>query len=82
MQLYVHPIVSSATQPVKALKDFARVHLAPGETRTVRFVMDASKFAYWRADMTYGVEPGTVEIMVGGSSVALQTVDLTVQPTS
>jgi beta-glucosidase len=78
VQLYVHQKVSSVTRPVKELKDFARISLKPGETKTVRFTIDASKLAFWTADMKYEVEPGTFEIMVGKSSTEALKVDLIV----
>jgi beta-glucosidase len=78
VQLYIHQKVSSATRPVKELKDFARLSLKPGEKKTVRFALEAAKLAYWNAAMKYGVEPGTFEIMTGPSSVDLQRVELTV----
>jgi len=79
VQLYVHPKTSSVTRPVKALKDFARIHLAPGEKKTVEFTLPASKLAIWTADMRYAVEPGDVEVMVGRSSAETQTVVLKVR---
>jgi beta-glucosidase len=78
VQLYIHQQVSSVTRPVKELKDFARITLNPGEKKTVRFIIDASKLAFWTAKMTYGVEPGAFEIMVGKSSTETHKVDLIV----
>jgi len=80
VQLYIHQKVSSATRPVKELKDFARVRLKPGEMRAVSFTIDASKLSYWNAQMHYGVEPGEFDIMVGGSSEDLLQTTLTVAP--
>lgn len=77
VQLYIHQKVASVTRPVKELKGFARVSLAPGEKKTVQFTLDATKLAFWGADMKYGVEPGIIEVMTGRSSVDVQKVDLT-----
>jgi beta-glucosidase len=71
--------VSSATRPVKELKDFARIELEPGQKKTVRFTLPASKLAYWNAAMNYGVEPGDYAIMVGSSSIDVQSKTLTVK---
>jgi beta-glucosidase len=79
VQLYIHQKVSSATRPVKELKDFARISLKPGERHTVKFAIDGSKLSYWNAAMKYGVEAGVFEVMVGRSSVDLQKVELTVE---
>ena len=78
VQLYVHQKVSSVTRPVKELKDFTRVTLEPGEKKTLSFTIDASKLAYWNADMQYGVEEAPFEIMVGPNSADVQKVDLKV----
>jgi beta-glucosidase len=79
VQCYVHQKVSSVTRPVKELKDFTRITLAPGEKKTVTFVIDASKLAFWNADMRYGVEKAPFEILVGRNSNDLQKVELKVE---
>lgn len=68
VQLYIRDVYSSATRPVKELKDFARVTLKPGEKKTVTFTVTPDKLAYWNRNMQYGVEKGEFEIMVGSSS--------------
>lgn len=68
VQLYIHDVYSSATRPVKELKDFMRVTLKPGETRRVTFTVSPDKLAYYDRSMTYGVEPGEFEVMIGCSS--------------
>jgi beta-glucosidase len=81
VQCYIHQKVSSATRPVKELKDFARITLNPGETKTVSFAVDDSKLAFWTKDMKYAVEPGVFEILVGRSSDNLQKIDLIITKT-
>ena len=78
VQLYVHQKVSSVTRPVKELKDFTRITLDPGQKKTVTFTIDASKLAYWNADMQYVVEEGIFEIMTGKNSNDVQKVELKV----
>jgi hypothetical protein len=78
VQLYVHDVVSSVTRPVKELKGFRRVTLAPGESTTVQFTLDRDAFALWNEQMKRVVEPGAFEIMVGPNSVDLQTTTLEV----
>ena len=68
VQLYIRDDYSSATRPVKELKDFRRVMLKKGEKKTVCFELTPDKLAYYDANMKYGVEPGTFKIMVGPSS--------------
>ncbi len=68
VQLYIRDEFSSATRPVKELKDFTRVYLRPGETKKVTFILPAQKLAFYDKDMKWGVEPGNFKIMVGASS--------------
>lgn len=68
IQLYIRDEVSSATRPVKELKDFARVKLIPGETKTITFTLPFNKLAFYDVNMNYTVEPGGFTVMVGGSS--------------
>ncbi|HVU15792.1 MAG TPA: glycoside hydrolase family 3 N-terminal domain-containing protein [Candidatus Didemnitutus sp.] len=69
VQLYLHAVVSLPVRPVQELKDFARVTLAPGETRTVTFDITPDKLEAYDLEMHRVVAPGDYEIMVGGSSV-------------
>ncbi|HEX8636545.1 MAG TPA: glycoside hydrolase family 3 N-terminal domain-containing protein [Pyrinomonadaceae bacterium] len=70
-QMYIRDDVSSVTRPVKELKDFSRISLAPNETKRVTFNVTPQKLAFYNRDMKRVVEPGTFQIMVGGSSVNL-----------
>ncbi len=76
VQLYVHDRVASVTRPIKELKGFERVTLAPGESRTVRFTLGPDAFALWNLDMQEVVEPGQFDILAGPDSRALQSVTL------
>jgi beta-glucosidase len=68
VQMYIRDRVSAVTRPVKELKGFQRVSLAPGETRTVTLDILPEHLAFYNIDMNYVVEPGEFEIMVGNSS--------------
>jgi beta-glucosidase len=68
VQLYVRDRVGSITRPVKELKGFARVALAPGASRMVEFVLPASQLAFHDERMRFVVEPGEVVVMLGASS--------------
>ena len=68
VQLYIRDRFSSATRPVKELKDFARITLQPGESKEVTFKITPEKLAYYDKKMQYGVEPGEFIVMVGPSS--------------
>lgn len=69
VQLYVADRESTAIRPVKELRDFAKVELAPGETKTVTFTLDQRAFAYYSVRIhDWHVETGAFDIMVGKSS--------------
>ncbi len=78
VQLYIRDRVASVTRPVKELKDFARITLAPGETQKVTFTITPNKLMFYNSDLKYVLEPGTFDIMVGPSSEDLQSVELKV----
>jgi len=67
-QLYVQDCVGSVVRPVKELKRFARVELAPGETKTATFELPVAELAFWNIDMEYVVEPGDFRLWVAGDS--------------
>jgi beta-glucosidase len=68
VQLYIRDMVSSVTRPVQELKDFARIHLKKGETKTVKFLITADKLQYYGLDMKRIVDPGEFEVQVGRNS--------------
>jgi beta-glucosidase len=69
VELYIHAVVSLPTRPVEELKDFSRVTLNPGETRTVHFRLTPDKLEAYNLEMKRTVEPGDFEVLVGKSSV-------------
>ena len=67
VQLYIHDRVASRTRPVRELKGFERVGLAPGATRTVRFTLARDDLRFW-GDDGWVVEPGIFDVWVAQSS--------------
>ena len=80
VQLYVHDRVSRVTRPVQELRGFQRVTLKAGETRTVTFDVDTRTLGYYGPAMKWVVEPGTFDLMLGGSSAQTKSVALDVGP--
>ena len=78
VQLYIHQRLSSVTRPLKELKAFQRVTLAPGESRTLSFLLTPETFRMWNAAMQRVVEPGAVDVMAGANSVDLKPALLTI----
>lgn len=83
VQLYVRDPQSSLVRPVKELKGFAKVALAPGERTTVTFKLDFRSFAFYHPGHKQWVtEDGAIEILVGASSADIRcTQTITLQST-
>jgi beta-glucosidase len=78
VQLYVRDDVTSVTRPVKQLRGFQRVALAPGESRTVTFTLGFEDLALYDIGMKRVIEPGTFTVFIGGSSDATSQVQFEV----
>ena len=68
VQLYTRDVVSSITTYEKNLAGFERIHLQPGETKKVTFLLDRKQLELLNADMKWVVEPGEFVIMAAASS--------------
>jgi len=68
VQLYLRDEVSSVTRPVRELRGFVRVHLEPGETKTVAFPVTSESLAFHDIRMNRVVEPGTFKAWVAPDS--------------
>ena len=80
VQLYVRDRVGSVTRPVRELKGFQKIELAAGEARDVALRLTPADLAFWRADMTFGPEPGAFDVFVGGDSTATLAAGFTLEP--
>jgi beta-glucosidase len=79
VQLYIHAVVSLPVRPVEELKDFQRISLNPGETRTVTFALTPDKLEAYDLNMRRTVQPGDFDILVGKSSVDVLKASLRVE---
>ncbi|HEX8457844.1 MAG TPA: beta-glucosidase BglX [Pyrinomonadaceae bacterium] len=68
VQLYVRDVASSVTRPVKELKGFERVTLAPGERRRVEFRLTPEHLGFYNRAMRFTVEPGAFQVFAATSS--------------
>ena len=83
VQLYVaYPQSGSVVRPIKQLRGFKRVNIAPGEKRTVTFPLAGSALAYWDTTAkAFALQSGTVQVQVGSSSKDVRVIaDLNVTP--
>lgn len=70
VQLYIAPPQDGLYRPLRELKGFARVELAPGESRTVDFLLDDRSFAVW--DGGWKIPAGVYTIQAGASSADIR----------
>ncbi|MGY0195736.1 glycoside hydrolase family 3 C-terminal domain-containing protein [Leptothrix sp. BB-4] len=69
VQLYVGERAPKVVRPVRELRGFTKVSLAPGESTTVRFTLARRDFAHHDLGLhDWAVTPGTYDIRAGGSS--------------
>jgi beta-glucosidase len=74
VQMYVQDTQASIKRPEKELLGFERITLAPGEKRTVKFILPANELAFWNENTgNFYVEPGYFKVMIGSSSEDIRT---------
>ena len=83
VQCYVRNLGASIEQPIRSLKGFERVTLAPGESRQVRFPLGFNELSFYNIDSVPTMEATRYTVWIGGSSLADQaaTFDLVSSPT-
>lgn len=75
VQLYLHDIVGSIVRPVIELKDFKKIALKAGESKTITFTIDAEKLSFFNQELKWVAEPGEFDIMIGASSKDIRLKD-------
>ncbi len=68
VQFYTHQLAGSVARPVRELKGFERVHLNPGEKRSVEFTLGAADLAFYNDEMKLVTEPGSFEAWIAPDS--------------
>lgn len=68
VQLYLRDRVGSVVRPVKELKDFVKIGLRPGETKTVQFIITKEKLSFYNDHLEWIAEPGLFDLMIGAAS--------------
>jgi beta-glucosidase len=80
-QLYIHQRYGSTSRPVRELKGFERVTLAPHEKKTVRFTLGPDELTYWSsAKKGWVQDPAAFDVWVGGDSTASLHGEFTIVP--
>jgi beta-glucosidase len=75
VQLYLHDKSGSVVRPVKELKDFQKINLEVGETKTIKFVVDNKKLSFYNSKLEFNSEPGDFDLMIGSSSADIRLRD-------
>lgn len=68
VQVYLRDKVGSIIRPVKELKDFRKIALKAGESKTIKFTIEKEKLSFYNQKLQWVAEPGDFEIMIGASS--------------
>ncbi|TDN38870.1 glycosyl hydrolase [Hymenobacter sp. UV11] len=67
-QLYLRDPVASLVRPLKELKDFQKVLLKPGESKTLTFTVGKDKLSFYNQQLAWVAEPGEFQLLVGSAS--------------
>ncbi len=67
-QLYIRDLVASLARPVRELKDFRKIHLKAGETKTVSFMLNNEQLAFYNANLVKRTEPGDFQVWISTDS--------------
>ena len=79
VQMYIRDVQASVLRPIKELKGFRKIELAPGESQTVEFRIDADLLSFYNRDLKRVCEPGLFKIMIGPDCERVTSVDLIVK---
>lgn len=69
IQLYIRDKIGTVVRPVKELKGFEKIELAPGESRRINFNLTYAELGFYNNQGDFIVEPGSFDVMIGGSSI-------------
>ncbi|CAM3390993.1 MULTISPECIES: glycoside hydrolase family 3 N-terminal domain-containing protein [Saccharibacillus] len=72
VQLYIRDIAGEVVRPVRELKGFVKLDLAPGEVGTAVFTLGEEQLRYHHADLSFKSDPGRFDVFVGRSSLDTQ----------
>jgi beta-glucosidase len=80
VEFYIRQRGTSVARPVRELKGFQRVSLAPGESKTVEFTLGRKQLAFWNIDMKEVVEPAKVSVWITSDSASGTPAEIEVKP--
>lgn len=68
VQLYLRDRFGSVVRPIIELKDFQKIKLEAGESKTLTFTINKEKLSFYNSDLKWDAEPGDFDLMIGSSS--------------
>jgi len=80
VQLYIRQTGTSVVRPVRELKGFQRITLAPGTSQKVEFTLGRDQLKFWNIDMKDVVEPAQLTVWVAPDSIRGTPAQLTIAP--
>ena len=72
VQLYLQDKFGSVVRPILELRDFQKIQLGKGESKTLHFSIDKEKLSFYDKDLHWVAEPGEFKIMIGSSSADIR----------
>jgi beta-glucosidase len=75
VQLYLRDMVGSIVRPVKELKGFQQITLAPGESKKISFTISVNDLKFYNNDLKYVYEPGDFKVFIGTNSRDVKEAD-------
>lgn len=72
VQLYLQDKFGSVVRPIQELKDFQKIKLESGASKTLKFVIDNTKLSFYNSKLEFQSEPGDFELMIGSSSADIR----------
>ena len=80
VQLYIRDLVGSVARPVKELKGFQQITLAPGESKKVSFSISVDDLKFYNSDLKYVYEPGEFKVFIGTNSADVKEANFKLLP--
>ena len=75
VQLYIRDKVGSVVRPIIELRDFQKIKLNAGESKTLQFTIDNQKLSFYNHELDFVAEPGDFDLMIGSSSADIRLKD-------
>ena len=72
VQLYLKDKFGSVVRPILELRDFQKVKLNAGESKTIEFTIDKEKLSFYNDKLEFIAEAGDFEVMIGASSADIK----------